>query len=394
MWVNLGERLERVVVRLIEPAWIDAAAAVAITALAQFELRATDADLGLALALLAQTLAIAWRRTATLPAVMVAVLALAVEGLLLSPTSTLGALIAGLVLTYSAARYVPASQLPIAAVAIAGGVGVHRAATPGSGPLDVAFDVFFLAAAWGMGRVLDRRQAQADQLRRERDSLAGVADQRADEAVAEERARIARELHDVVAHSLSIIAVQAAAAEQVVGADTTRARQAVAAVRDVSQQALVEMRRLVGLMRSAAADQPDHVAAPQPRLDQVGTLVGQLCEAGLPVSLQLSGEVRPLPHGVELCAYRVVQEALTNVLKHAGRVQTTVTIDYGPDQLRLRVEDAGAGPRMEPVVGHGLVGMRERVALYGGRLAHGQGVAGGFVVEAHLPCPSTVPEGR
>jgi len=394
VWVNLGERLERVVVRLIEPAWIDAAAAVAITALAQFELRATDADLGLALALLAQTLAIAWRRTATLPAVMVAVLALAVEGLLLSPTSTLGALIAGLVLTYSAARYVPASQLPIAAVAIAGGVGVHRAATPGSGPLDVAFDVFFLAAAWGMGRVLDRRQAQADQLRRERDSLAGVADQRADEAVAEERARIARELHDVVAHSLSIIAVQAAAAEQVVGADTTRARQAVAAVRDVSQQALVEMRRLVGLMRSAAADQPDHVAAPQPRLDQVGTLVGQLCEAGLPVSLQLSGEVRPLPHGVELCAYRVVQEALTNVLKHAGRVQTTVTIDYGPDQLRLRVEDAGAGPRMEPVVGHGLVGMRERVALYGGRLAHGQGVAGGFVVEAHLPCPSTVPEGR
>jgi signal transduction histidine kinase len=96
---------------------------------------------------------------------------------------------------------------------------------------------------------------------------------------------------------------------------------------------------------------------------------------------------------VELCAFRVVQEALTNVLKHAGRVQTTVTIDYGADQLRLRVEDAGAGLRMEPVVGHGLVGMRERVALYGGRLAHGQGVAGGFVVEAHLPCPSTVPEG-
>ena len=392
--MNVGERLQRVVVRLIEPAWIDAAAAVAITALAQFELRATDAELGPALALLAQTLAIAWRRTATLPAVMVAVVALAVEGLLLNPTSTLGGLIAGLVLTYSAARYVPASQLLIAAVAIAGGVGVHRAATPGSGPLDVAFDVFFLAAAWGMGRVLDRRQDQTDQLRREWDSLAGVADQRAAEAVVEERARIARELHDVVAHSLSIIAVQAAAAEQVVGADPTRARQAIAAVRDVSQQALVEMRRLVGLMRSAAADESDHVAAPQPRLDQVDTLVGQLCEAGLPVSLQRSGEVRPLPHGVELCAFRVVQEALTNVLKHAGRVQTTVTLDYGPDQLRLRVEDAGAGARMETVVGHGLVGMRERVALYGGHLAHGQGVAGGFVVEAHLPCPSTVPEGR
>jgi signal transduction histidine kinase len=306
---------------------------------------------------------------------------------LLTPTSTLGALIAGLVLTYSAARYVPASRLVVAAVAIAGGVGVHRAATAGSGPVDVLFDLFFLAAAWGVGRGLRRRQAQTDQLVAERDSVIEHAEQRTSEAIARERGRIARELHDVVAHCLSIIAVQAGAAEQVVETDPAKARQAMLAVREVSQQAMVEMRRLVGLMRTTPVDD-DPAAPPQPRLGQLDTLISQLSDATLPVTLERTGSVRALPHGVELCAFRIVQEALTNVVKHAGPVTTTVRLDYGPDQLHIIVADTGTRGGGEPGIGHGLLGMRERAAAYGGRITAGPDPDGGFVVDARLPCPA------
>lgn len=383
----LGGRIRRLAPRLVEPGWVDAMAAVAITGLAQYELRGTDASVGQALAVLVQTVPIAWRRTAPFPAVVVSAVALAVEGLLLTPTSTLGALIAGLVLTYSAARYVPASRVVVAAVAIAGGVGVHRAAMPGSGPVDVLFDLFFLAAAWGVGQGLRRRQAQTEQLVAERDFVIEQAAQRTGEAIARERGRIARELHDVVAHCLSIIAVQAGAAEQVVETDPVKARQAMLAVREQSQQAMVEMRRLVGLMRTTPAD--DNPAdPPQPRLGQLDTLIGQLRDAGLAVTLERTGRVRALPHGVELCAFRIVQEALTNVVKHAGPVTTTVRLDYGPDQLHIIVADTGARGAEEPGIGHGLLGMRERVAIYGGMITAGPDPDGGFVLDARLPCPA------
>lgn len=380
-------RVRKLATRLVEPGWVDAVAAVAITGLAQYELRSTDASVGQALAVLAQTVPIAWRRTAPYPAVVVSAVALAVEGLLLTPTGTLGALIAGLVLTYSAARYVPAVRLVVAGVAIAGGVGIHRAATAGSGPVDVLFDVFFLAAAWGVGRGLRRRQAQADQLVAERDFVLELAERRTSEAISLERGRIARELHDVVAHCLSVIAVQAGAAEQVVGTDATKARQAMVAVRELSQQAMVEMRGLVGLMRTTPGDD-DHAGPPQPRLGQLDSLISQLHDAELPVTLERTGSVRELPHGVELCAFRIVQEALTNVMKHAGPVTTTVRLDYHQDELHIVVRDAGTHSAGEPGSGHGLLGMRERAAIYGGTVSAGPAPGGGFVLEARLPCPA------
>jgi signal transduction histidine kinase len=140
-------------------------------------------------------------------------------------------------------------------------------------------------------------------------------------------------------------------------------------------------------MRTTPADD-DPAAPPQPRLRQLDTLIGQMRDAKLPVTLERTGNVRALPHGVELCAFRIVQEALTNVVKHAGPVTTTVRLDYGPDQLHIIVADTGTRGGGEPGIGYGLLGMRERAAIYGGRITVGPSPDGGFLLDAALPCPA------
>jgi signal transduction histidine kinase len=205
------------------------------------------------------------------------------------------------------------------------------------------------------------------------------------EAVASERARIARELHDVIAHSMSVMTVQAGAAEEMLKVDPRRAAEPVRAVQEAGRQALVEMKRLVGVLRE---DDEELGLAPQPGLADLERLVAQVRDAGLRVTLRIEGEVRPLPLGVDLSAYRVVQEALTNALKHAGGAPVTVRIRYGPRDLQVEVEDEGRTPQVR-AGGHGLVGMRERVGIFGGTFDAGPRESGGFAVRALLPLEAT-----
>jgi signal transduction histidine kinase len=202
------------------------------------------------------------------------------------------------------------------------------------------------------------------------------------EAVVEERARIARELHDAIAHNVSMMVVQAGAERRVLAPEQSSTREVLETVEQIGRGALTEMRRLVGMLRSDAGDP----LAPNPGLRDVSTLVAQVREAGLPVELAVEGEPRELPVGLELSAYRIVQEALTNALKHAGDAHATVRIVYGPDSLELEIVDDGSGAAA-PVAsgGHGLVGMRERVALYGGRFEAARRAGGGFAVKVLLP---------
>jgi len=218
----------------------------------------------------------------------------------------------------------------------------------------------------------DRRVRLAE---RERDVAAR-------EAVVEERARIARELHDAIAHNVSMMVVQAGAERRVLGEERSSTREVLETVEQIGRGALTEMRRLVGMLRGDSGEP----LAPQPGLDDLATLVTQVREAGLPVELSVEGERRDLPVGIELSAYRIVQEALTNALKHAGDAHASVHVRYGVDSLELEIIDDGAGAAA-PVAsgGHGLVGMRERVALYGGRFDAGRRPSGGFSVRVLLP---------
>lgn len=225
-------------------------------------------------------------------------------------------------------------------------------------------------------RVVGDRERRAQVAERERDVAAR-------EAVVEERARIARELHDVIAHHVSMIVLQAGAERSVLDESNASTREVLETVEQTGRSALTEMRRLLGMLRD---DQSDPLT-PQPGLDDVPTLVGQLREAGLPVDLTIEGERRDLPVGIELSGYRIVQEALTNALKHAGAARARVSVCYGPDSLELEIADDGDGDgsARAPGGGHGLVGMRERVALYGGRFQATRNPGGGFVVKAALP---------
>jgi signal transduction histidine kinase len=239
----------------------------------------------------------------------------------------------------------------------------------------VFFTLVMLAVMLLVRRVVGDRERRVELAERERDVAAR-------EAVVEERARIARELHDAIAHNVSMIVVQAGAERRVLDGAYGSTREVLQTIEQIGRGALTEMRRLVGMLRS---DAPDSLA-PQPGLADLPTLVMQVREAGLPVELHVQGEPRTLPVGIELSAYRIVQEALTNALKHAGNAHAAVNVRYDVDSLELEIVDDGVGA-LAPVSGggHGMVGMRERVALYGGRLDAGRAQGGGFAVRVVLP---------
>jgi len=205
-------------------------------------------------------------------------------------------------------------------------------------------------------------------------------------AVADERARIARELHDVVAHGISVIAIQADAAEAALNRNPRLAREPLRTIRSSAKEALEEMRHLLGVLRE---DGDGGEIAPQPGLGQLAELIEHARGAGVEVELETAGEPRALAPGLDLSAYRIVQEALTNVRKHAAGAPVTVTLGWAPAVLVLEVRDGGPGPNGPNGApgGHGLVGMRERVRIHGGRLQTGAATAGGFEVVAELPLP-------
>ncbi|MEV7009065.1 sensor histidine kinase [Streptosporangium sp. NPDC051022] len=239
---------------------------------------------------------------------------------------------------------------------------------------------------WISGRSARLRRAYMAELRdrAERTERAREADTRA--ARAEERSRIARELHDVVAHHVSVMTVQASAARRVLATNPDGAREALSAIEEMGRTAMAEMRNIVGVLRTDAAPAE---RSPQPGVSEIPALVEQMREAGLRTQLWIEGEHRTLPPGVDLAAYRLVQEALTNSLRHAGPLaRAWVTVRHEHGQLAVRVEDDGQGVRTAQGgerTGHGLVGIRERVALYGGVLRIGPRPEGGFEVNARFP---------
>jgi len=249
----------------------------------------------------------------------------------------------------------------------------------------VVFSLLF-GVPWIVGRMMRvsrQRQAlledQAVLLERQRDEQARIA-------VADERQRIARELHDVVAHAISVVVLQARGGRRVIDTEPDAAREAFDAIESTSSQALDEMRRLLGLLRSG----DDDTLLPQPTLARIEELVDDLRASGLPVEVTLEGDPGVLPPGVDVSAYRIVQEALTNALKHAGPTRARVRVEYGDDSVLVEVTDDGAGAAAAngsspPGSGHGLVGMRERVAIVGGELTAGPRPTGGYAVSARLP---------
>jgi signal transduction histidine kinase len=244
-------------------------------------------------------------------------------------------------------------------------------------------------AAWTLGTWARERQAHLD-IVEERARLADeTREADARRAVAEERDRIAREMHDVVTHHVSVIVIQAGAAERALDRRPEDARQAISAIAATGRQALADMRTMLGIL--GPGDQvgsgADEAPEPMPGLDRLGELIESVRAAGLPVELAISGERRPLDPGIELSAYRIIQEALTNTLKHANGARSRVSVRYGPSDLELSVADEGGTGSRDLAAeggGRGLIGMRERVAMFGGEFEAGP-MPTGFRVLARLP---------
>ncbi len=246
----------------------------------------------------------------------------------------------------------------------------------------LAFIPLRFIVAWVAGLFLRERAERAEaaeiraaQAEREREAAARIA-------VAEERARIARELHDIVAHAVSVMVLQVGAVRHKLPDELADDREALRSVERAGRTALTEMRRLLGAMR----DEREEVSfVPQPGLDGLDSLLEEVTRAGLPVELHVDGDPFPLPRGVDLSAYRIVQEGLTNALKHAHATTANVTVRYALDELHIEVRDNGVGTSTTDGLGHGLVGVRERVKIYGGEMSAGAANGGGFVLSTRLP---------
>lgn len=274
----------------------------------------------------------------------------------------------------------PAVAGGVAAAAAILAIDVPRLAA--GSPVDEVLPAWaVMAGVWGFGRWMRRRRGETHELATRMEAAERDRDLAAARAVSDERARIARELHDLVAHSMGVIVIQSQAAQRCLDKDPNSARAALSAVENVARQGLAEMRRLLDLLSGTA----ENWSEPQPSLGRLTELIDQVRAAGLPVQLEVSGDLSRLPAGVDLAAYRIVQEALTNVLKHADARTTVVDVRHVDGRLDIDVSDDGAGGRSDDHSGRGLVGMRERVTLYGGRLEAGPLTGGGYRVRAQLP---------
>jgi signal transduction histidine kinase len=310
-----------------------------------------------------------------------------------------GTFFVGFVLViYSAGRYTDGIASVVAAVLLV--VAFPLAAKEPGQPFSVS-DAAFIAVAFSgpfvAGRVIRRRQEQESELRVQTIALEHERDVQAREAVTQERARIARELHDVVAHAISVMVLQARGGRRKLPAGADETREALDAIEQAGGQALSDMRRLLEMLRD---DDEEVALAPPPSLSRLDDLVTGLRAGGLPVSLTVEGDPRGLPPGVDATAFRIVQEALTNALKHAGPARAQVTLRYSSAALELEVLDDGRGgssngtsgtqsPSGSGTSGHGLVGIRERVALYGGEMESGKRPEGGYALRARLPLEPT-----
>jgi signal transduction histidine kinase len=363
--------------RLLHPG-ADVVLALVLTVAFLLEPGTTDERGGPALVLL--TLPLIWRRRYPIPVFCAIVLGafMARGGAYVGITSIV-------IAAYSISVYARRELLGIAVLL---GTAVVVAALFGADfvPLipRTAGPFLLLIPAWLVGQEVRTRQLRADALADKARLLEREQEAAARAAIAEERGRIARELHDVVAHSVSVMLVQAGAARHVLASAPDQAREALLAVESSGREAMAELRRLLGVLH----EQDDGLAlAPQPGVEAIEPLLKRVSDAGLPVTLRVEGQPRVLTAGLNLAVYRIVQEALTNALKHAGLVRTEVTIQYREADLMVEVLDEGTGSlgNGDGQHGHGLLGMRERVALYGGTLEAGPRPGRGYAVRAWLP---------
>lgn len=369
------------VVSAVRPPTLDLALAATLVAVAQLEawtgavtrprwLHALLAGLALA--------ALAWRRRHPL-----GVLALVVACLLfLDPQSTFS-LFAGVVLaSYSVGAELDPPRTWLGPLLAVGPFWLFFALSEQAAPSDFVATALLYGGAWAVGCLVRDRAKRSERLAERAMQLERERDERAEAARAEERARIARELHDVISHSISVVTIQAQAVRRRLGPENQREIEDLRTLEVTARNAMAEMRRLFGILR-AHGERP--ALAPQPGLDQLDRLVAETEAAGLSVELVVEGEPTPLPPGVDLAAFRIVQEGLTNARKHAGPARVTLGLRYGEGELEITVADDGRGTSKVDGHGHGLIGMRERVMLYGGELEAGPGPSGGFRVRARLP---------
>ena len=308
--------------------------------------------------------------------------AFAAQSIILDPTPTPDVeLIPALIAVYSVAAH-GEGWVPW----VGGGIGIV-AGLIWLGVDDFLLPIVMFGGAWLAGRLVQKRQLYAQAfaerarvLERERDANARVA-------AAEERVRIAREMHDAVGHSVSVMVVQAGAERLALGEERPATREALLAIERTGREALAEMSRLLGVLRKEGEGL---ALAPRPSLAQVDALVQTVRAVGIPVELRVEGDQTALPPSVDVSAYRIVQEALTNVVKHAGPARATVVVRYSGRSVEVEVTDDGEGSVNGNAAGYGLAGMRERVALHGGTLDASSRSDGGFTVKARLPL-TTVP---
>ena len=374
--------------RHLNPTLVDAAIAVFLGVLAELELLLLVGDLSAreraadVLTLPFLTLPLALRRRAPTVALILILAAERVQELLGGGLRNGGTL--------------PLLAILLAIYSQAAGVGLRRALV-GAGlvvataltipPItlgDTIFRLVLTMAPWVLGRVVRDRQERALSIEQRAQGLENEQAVRIAAATVEERARIARELHDIVAHSVGVMVIQASGAQKVLDDKPQRAREALQSIELTGRQALDELQRVLGILRT---DTEGESLTPQPSLRHLDTLLEQIRQGGLPVEATIEGDVRSLPPGLELAAYRIVQEALTNSLKHAGKAKARLMIRYREHELQLEICDDGQSPKRNAAngSGHGLVGMRERVGLYGGSLAAGPLPGGGYSVKAVLP---------
>ncbi len=375
--------------RGLSPLAQDTLLAAALTAYTQYELwagrGAVEGSLTLQrAAFAAMTLAVAARRAAPSLAVCTIAVALVTQTAFGGDAPVVGGFLAMIILTHSVATYQDRRHALVGLIVMLAAVEAYPIVNRDDIQLaDEIGNAAIFVVVWGLARAVRTRQHRAEELEDRAERLEREQEAQRQVAIAEERARIARELHDIVAHGVSIMVLQAGGARQVLGEGHERVRESLLAVEDAGRQALAEMHRLLGVLRSdSAASRPPAPAS----LDQVDDLAKQMHASGLPVAVIVEGRRRPLPQSVELSAYRIIQEALTNSLKHAGPTHARVLVRYADDGVEVEVTDDGLGPaRKVTQGGHGLVGMRERAALFGGSLQAGPRPEGGWSVSAHLP---------
>lgn len=377
--------------RTVDPRLFDGLLTAAVVALgvgSQFTRSVTNDELfkdtGVVAVLfgLMTTLPVYWRRRYPLPALAVSAVGIFAVSAGMWRVNNLP--MAVLFLTYAVGAHAPRRDATIGLGLVAVTIGaIYLTDAPDLDATEAVLNLLLFAGAWLAGQVVQARGATAEARLAEAEERAEAARQQEARALAEERLRLAQELHDVVAHSMSVIAVQAGMGAHVIDDHPEDAKAALAAISDTSRRTLQEMRRLLGVLRD---EEGERSHAPAPGLGELPALVEEVRKAGVDVDLSIDGLQTCVPHGVELSAYRLVQEGLTNVIKHAGPASATVTVHCEPTEVRVEVTDDGRGAAaINGAAGHGLRGMRERVAVWGGTFEAGPQAGGGFRIVACLP---------